>query len=58
MIPHQNDKYFIFATEKQIGIQMLPADGNPFKYLGLTGHPNKVTLIAIIHKKLIQYSLD
>lgn len=42
MIPQQDNKFFVFATEKHIGIQMLPADGNPYKYLGLTGHPSKV----------------
>lgn len=42
MIPQHDNKYFIFATEKHIGIQILPADGNPYKFLGLIGHPTKV----------------
>lgn len=44
MVPQLDNKYFIFATDRHIGIQMLPADGNPYKYLGVVGHPNKVTI--------------
>nr|XP_034188780.1 cilia- and flagella-associated protein 251-like isoform X1 [Osmia lignaria] len=39
--------YIIFATEKEIGLQIYPFDGNPYKILGMIGHPRKVTNISI-----------
>ncbi|XP_060813942.1 cilia- and flagella-associated protein 251-like [Bombus pascuorum] len=35
-------KYMVFATNKEIGLQILPFDGNPYKILGMIGHPRKV----------------
>lgn len=32
----------VFATDKEIGLQILPFDGNPYKTLGMIGHPHKV----------------
>lgn len=32
----------VFATEKEIGLQIYPFDGNPYKILGMIGHPRKV----------------
>nr|XP_022914074.1 cilia- and flagella-associated protein 251-like [Onthophagus taurus] len=42
MLPKYSGKYLIFATEKHIGIQKLPPDGNPYKYTGTVGHPYKI----------------
>lgn len=39
-----NNKYLIFMTKNQIGIQVLPIDGNPYKFVGCLGHPNEVLL--------------
>ncbi|XP_017757686.1 PREDICTED: WD repeat-containing protein 66-like [Eufriesea mexicana] len=44
---YKGGKYMIFATNKEIGIQMLPFDGNPYKSLGMIGHPRKITDICI-----------
>ena len=35
-------KHIVFATDKEIGLQILPFDGNPYKSLGMIGHPRKV----------------
>lgn len=35
-------RYMVFATDKEIGLQILPFDGNPYKTLGMIGHPHKV----------------
>lgn len=32
----------IFATANEIGLQLLPFDGNPCKIVGMIGHPEKV----------------
>ncbi|XP_043588882.1 cilia- and flagella-associated protein 251-like isoform X2 [Bombus pyrosoma] len=40
-------KYMVFATNKEIGLQMLPFDGNPYKILGMIGHPRKVSNICL-----------
>lgn len=40
-------KYMVFATNKEIGLQMLPFDGNPYKILGMIGHPRKVR--SVVH---------
>ncbi|XP_069672269.1 cilia- and flagella-associated protein 251-like isoform X2 [Periplaneta americana] len=34
--------YMLFACSKYIGIQVLPVDGNPFKSVGVVGHPDKI----------------
>lgn len=34
--------YIIFVTEKEIGLQKLPLDGNPYKQIALIGHHQKV----------------
>ncbi|XP_076280805.1 cilia- and flagella-associated protein 251 [Lasioglossum baleicum] len=38
----KRNKYVIFATDKEVGLQILPFDGNPYKTLGIIGHPRKV----------------
>ncbi|KAJ9575107.1 hypothetical protein L9F63_007768, partial [Diploptera punctata] len=37
----------VFSSEKFIGIQMLPADGNPYKSVGVIGHPIKVIKMCV-----------
>ena len=39
----------VFATDKEIGLQILPFDGNPYKILGMTGHPYKVNSILQLY---------
>lgn len=34
--------YMVFATDREIGLQLLPFDGNPYKIRSMTGHPQKV----------------
>ncbi|KAJ3622247.1 hypothetical protein MTP99_002770 [Tenebrio molitor] len=41
-LPRSNKKYLIFMTKKQIGIQLMSIDGNPFKYVGCLGHPEEL----------------
>ncbi|CAK9820447.1 Cilia- and flagella-associated protein 251 [Anthophora plagiata] len=43
---YKKGRYMIFATEKEIGLQILPFDGNPYKILGMVGHPRKITNIC------------
>ncbi|RZB39895.1 WD repeat-containing protein 66-like, partial [Asbolus verrucosus] len=40
-IPKHSQRYLVFMTKKQIGIQLLPIDGNPYKYVGCLGHPEE-----------------
>ncbi|XP_031363874.1 cilia- and flagella-associated protein 251-like [Apis dorsata] len=40
-------RYMVFATDKEIGLQILPFDGNPYKILGMIGHPHKITHICV-----------
>ncbi|CAG4906971.1 unnamed protein product [Colias eurytheme] len=37
------EKYLLFATKNVIGLQKMPLDGNPWKHIGLLGHPVQVT---------------
>jgi len=32
----------VFATDREIGLQLMPLDGNPYKIVGMIGHPQKV----------------
>lgn len=40
----------VFATDKEIGLQILPFDGNPYKTLGMIGHPHKVYKKNVVSK--------
>lgn len=42
----------IFATDKQIGIQVLPLDGNPYKIVCMIGHPEKVRCLILFLNKI------
>ncbi|KAJ0180263.1 hypothetical protein K1T71_003667 [Dendrolimus kikuchii] len=35
-------QYLLFATKNIIGLQKMPLDGNPWKHVGLLGHPVQV----------------
>ncbi|XP_059061775.1 cilia- and flagella-associated protein 251-like [Achroia grisella] len=35
-------RYLLFATKNVIGLQKMPLDGNPWKHVGLLGHPIQV----------------
>ncbi|XP_056636107.1 cilia- and flagella-associated protein 251-like [Diorhabda sublineata] len=35
-------KYMVFGTQKHFGLQILPPDGNPYKYVGYLAHPAKL----------------
>ncbi|KZC04530.1 WD repeat-containing protein 66 [Dufourea novaeangliae] len=39
----KKNQYVIFVTEKEIGLQIIPFDGDPYKILGMIGHPRKIT---------------
>lgn len=40
-------RYLVFATERHLGIQLLPPDGNPFKHSGYLAHPQEVGDFAV-----------
>ncbi|XP_046744933.1 cilia- and flagella-associated protein 251-like [Diprion similis] len=42
-----NQAYMVFATDTQIGLQLLPFDGNPFTVVGIVGHPQMITHITL-----------
>ncbi|ERL87120.1 hypothetical protein D910_04520, partial [Dendroctonus ponderosae] len=42
VLPQHHARYLVFITEKYLGMQLLPADGNPFKYCGYLAHPHQV----------------
>ncbi|KAF5297677.1 hypothetical protein FQA39_LY12008 [Lamprigera yunnana] len=42
MLPKHDNKYLIYANDTAFGIQMFPPDGNPNKYIGIIGNPNKI----------------
>ncbi|KAK2576249.1 hypothetical protein KPH14_005616 [Odynerus spinipes] len=44
---NNNHIYMVFTTDKELGLQILPLDGNPYTSLGLTGHPLKITGFAV-----------
>ncbi|XP_052758996.1 cilia- and flagella-associated protein 251-like [Galleria mellonella] len=35
-------QYLLFATKNVIGLQKMPLDGNPWKHVGLLGHPIQI----------------
>lgn len=46
-VPGHDYKYFIYATDKHIGIQSLPLTGNPYTYIGMFGHPTKLLDVKV-----------
>ncbi|KAF5287805.1 hypothetical protein FQR65_LT12173 [Abscondita terminalis] len=42
MLPEHQNKYMLYANDKFFGIQIFPPDGNPHKYVGITGHPTEL----------------
>lgn len=43
----KNENYIIFSTNKSIGIQILPIDGDPLGRIGLIGSSNKIQTIRL-----------
>ncbi|XP_022820002.1 cilia- and flagella-associated protein 251-like [Spodoptera litura] len=41
-IGDENNQYLLFGCREVIGMQKMPLDGNPWKHVGLLGHPVKV----------------
>lgn len=41
-------QYLVFATKNVIGLQKMPLDGNPWKHVGLLGHPIQVNWIYLL----------
>ncbi|XP_068629729.1 cilia- and flagella-associated protein 251-like [Battus philenor] len=39
----ESSQYLLFATTNVIGLQKMPLDGNPWKHIGLLGHPIEIT---------------
>ncbi|XP_032685262.1 cilia- and flagella-associated protein 251-like isoform X3 [Odontomachus brunneus] len=52
-----NKGYMVFATNREIGLQLLPFDGNPYKIHGMTGHPQKIMDISISNNKEIMFTI-
>ncbi|KAM0729005.1 Cilia and flagella-associated protein 251 [Formica fusca] len=50
------NSYMVFATDREIGLQLLPLDGNPYKIVGMTGHPRKITNIAVSSNREILFT--
>ncbi|XP_076245455.1 cilia- and flagella-associated protein 251 [Calliopsis andreniformis] len=44
---YKSVKHIVFATDKEIGLQIIPFDGNPYKLLGIVGHPHKITNVCV-----------
>lgn len=45
---HGSQHFILFGSEKVIGIQLFPPDGNPYKFVGMIGHPVKVNRQIIL----------
>ncbi|XP_023247098.1 cilia- and flagella-associated protein 251-like [Copidosoma floridanum] len=41
--------YMIFATNKEIGLQLLPVDGNPHRVVSVFAHPGKISWMCVSH---------
>ncbi|XP_011708199.1 PREDICTED: WD repeat-containing protein 66-like [Wasmannia auropunctata] len=51
-----NNGYMVFATDREIGLQLMPFDGNPYKVVGMTGHPQKIINISVSNNKKILFT--
>ncbi|XP_050310547.1 cilia- and flagella-associated protein 251-like [Anthonomus grandis grandis] len=56
ILPEHNYRYMIFNSSKYIGIQILPPDGNPFKYTGYLAHPVEVIDFALSQDGLFAFT--
>lgn len=43
-IDPENSQYLLFSAKDIIGLQKMPLDGNPWKHVGMLGHPVRVGL--------------
>ncbi|XP_018056834.1 PREDICTED: WD repeat-containing protein 66-like [Atta colombica] len=48
--------YVVFATDKEIGLQLMPFDGNPYKIVSTMGHSQKIIGISVNHNKKILFT--
>ncbi|KAL1491912.1 hypothetical protein ABEB36_012433 [Hypothenemus hampei] len=47
MVLPDNSRYMVFISEKNIGVYLLPLDGNPYKYTGYLAHPKQIVDFAL-----------
>ncbi|XP_051169814.1 cilia- and flagella-associated protein 251-like isoform X1 [Leptopilina boulardi] len=57
IINEKMQSYIIFVTEKEIGLQKLPLDGNPYKQIALIGHHQKIIKICLSNCKKFLFTL-
>ncbi|KAL2741004.1 cilia- and flagella-associated protein 251-like isoform X1 [Vespula squamosa] len=58
ILPKENNKiHMVFSTNKEIGLQILPIDGNPYTSLAITGHPLQITGFAVDCKNSIVFTM-
>lgn len=48
-VHRKNENAVAFSHKKVIGLQHLPIDGNPNKYLAMVGHPRKILFMKVSH---------
>ncbi|XP_012064007.1 PREDICTED: WD repeat-containing protein 66-like [Atta cephalotes] len=48
--------YVVFATDKEIGLQLMSFDGNPYKIVSTMGHSQKIIGISVNHNKKILFT--
>ncbi|GLG99053.1 WD repeat-containing protein [Gryllus bimaculatus] len=59
ILPKRQEKSqcMVYACEKHIGIQMLPLDGNPYKSVGMIGHPVKITHMDVYPRSKLLFTV-
>lgn len=48
-VNRRNENVIAFSNKNIIGLQHLPIDGNPNKYLAMVGHPRKIVYMKVSH---------
>ncbi|KAG4075368.1 hypothetical protein HA402_003159 [Bradysia odoriphaga] len=48
-VNRKNENAIVFSTKNIIGLQHLPIDGNPNKYLAMVGHPRRIRHMKVSH---------
>nr|XP_012235714.1 PREDICTED: LOW QUALITY PROTEIN: WD repeat-containing protein 66-like [Linepithema humile] len=52
----RDNDYMVFATDREIGLQLLPLDGNPYRIVSVTGHPQKITGISVSNNREMMFT--